>query len=97
MIKLQIRDKKGKLKTYTQMWVPTRYLLEAAEISVANYPTIADFIVKMSEFIVKVMGNQFTLDDILDGVASDKWYEFSNDFSNQLYGGIDPEPQPGKE
>ncbi len=97
MIKLQIRDKKGKLKTYTQMWVPTRCLLEAAEISIANYPTIADFISKMSEFIVKVMGDQFTIDDLLDGVASDKWMEFANDFTGQLYGGIDPETQPGKE
>lgn len=97
MIKLQIRDKKGKFRTYTQSWVPTRYLLEAADYSLANYPEINDLILKTSEFIVKVMGNQFTVDDILDGVASDKWMDFANDFSSQLYGGDDPEIQPGKE
>ena len=43
------------------------------------------------------MGDQFTVDDILDGVASDKWMDFANDFSSQLYGGDDPEIQPGKE
>ena len=77
MIKLKIRDKKGKFRTYTQPWVPTRYLLEAADYSLANYPEISDL--------------------ILNGVASDKWMDFANDFSSQLYGGDDPEIQPGKE
>lgn len=97
MIKIKLRGKDGKKKTYTQNWVPVRKMLEAFELTDENYPDIKEFLLKSAEYIADVMGHGLTTDDILDGVATWEWQTFLDEFYAQLNGGIDPEMSPEKE
>lgn len=92
MIKLTIRDDKGKDKVIQQNWISTRTLLDGLTLLDEKIAKKFDYISEVSKFIAKVMG--VTQEEILDGVASWEWDGFENSFWTQLMGGVDdPEAQ----
>ncbi|MFT8392538.1 MAG: hypothetical protein ABF624_00845 [Liquorilactobacillus ghanensis] len=96
-IAIKLRDKNGKIKTYEQMWVPTRKLLEAMEITSDNYPNIIDMNHKQVDFIASLFDQEeVTADAIMDGVAAWKFNEFVDGVLDQLMG-IDPNSQKEEE
>lgn len=96
-ISIRLRGKDGKIKTYEQMWVPTRKLLEAMEITSENYPSELEMNKKNVEFIASVFDQkEVTPDAIYDGVASWNFNRFIDNFLDQLLG-TDPNSQQEEE
>ncbi len=96
-ISIKLRGKDGKMKIYEQMWVPTRKLLEAMEITSDNYPSMVDINHKQVEFIASLFDQkEVTADAIMDGVAAWKFNEFVDGVLDQLMG-IDPNSQKEEE
>lgn len=96
-VRIKLRGKDGKLHVYEQMWVSTRKLLEAMEITRDNYPSERELNQKQVEFIASVFDQkEITPDAILDGVAAWDFNKFVDNFLDQLLG-VDPNSQQEEE
>lgn len=66
--------KNGETKTYTQLFVSARYMRKALELRKEmnlNNLSVEDIDTSVN-FVTEVFGNQFTADDIYDGVSYDE-------------------------
>lgn len=97
-IKIKLRDKKGVFHNYEQNWVPTRKLMESFEIDSQSYPTNKEYYEKTINFVASVFDDKrVTYDAIIDGVASNEFDNFMEDFFSQMLGGTDPNLEPENE
>ena len=66
--------KNGETKTYTQLFVSARYMRKALELRKEmnlNNLSVEDIDTSIN-FVVDVFSNQFTVDDVYDGVSYDE-------------------------
>lgn len=66
--------KNGETKTYTQLFVSARYMRKALELRIKmnlNNLSLED-VDTVVNFVVDVFGNQFTSEDVYDGLAYDE-------------------------
>ena len=80
----------GKDKTFTTPFVSARMLRETmAMASLDGNNLDASLIDTMAEYIVKLFGNQFTLDDFYDGYPADKVISTFTEYMQQITGTLE--------
>lgn len=88
-MKINIRIE-GNDKEFTPPFVSARMLKETikmGKIADANNPD-EDMIDTMANYIVKLFGNQFTVDQLYDGIASDKLIPFFLECVKEVLGNL---------
>ncbi|MDN4554906.1 hypothetical protein QYI97_11820 [Lacticaseibacillus paracasei] len=92
MLKLDLRNKDGKVEHFQETDVPTRKIVEGLRLTPENFPELdkAGWYEKNAEFMASCFkSDKVTKDSILDGINSWDFDRVFNTFNQQLFG-IDP-------
>ncbi|EKQ00740.1 hypothetical protein LCA32G_1358 [Lacticaseibacillus paracasei] len=92
MLKLDLRNKDGKVEHFQETFVPALKLIEGLKLTPENFPDLdeSDWMEKNAEFMASCFEDKsVTKQRILDGVAAWDFNKVFNTFNQQLFG-IDP-------
>ncbi|MBS0990546.1 hypothetical protein JK175_01585 [Lacticaseibacillus paracasei] len=92
MLKLDLRNKDGKIEHFQETFVPVSKLIEGLKLTPQNFPDLdeSDWMEKNAEFMASCFEDKsVTKKRILDGVAAWDFNKVFDTFNQQLFG-IDP-------
>jgi hypothetical protein len=92
MLKLDLRNKDGKVEHFQETFVPALKLIEGLKLTPENFPDLdeSDWMEKNAEFMASCFEDKsVTKKRILDGVAAWDFNKVFDTFNQQLFG-IDP-------
>lgn len=92
MLKLDLRNKDGKVEHFQETFVPTLKLIEDLKLTPENFPDLDEtgWMEKNAEFMASCFKDEsVTKERILDGVAAWDFKKVCDTFNQQLFG-IDP-------